>query len=95
MIVRELRRSPKGGHLTAFVTLETPSGLIIHDCRVFEKQGRRWIGLPSRSYKREDGSTAYTDIIKFVSKDIYDRFQSEALEAIACFESADREGDSL
>jgi hypothetical protein len=36
------------GALLGFADLEFGSGLVLHDCQVLQKDGRRWIGLPSK-----------------------------------------------
>jgi hypothetical protein len=85
LTVRELTKVNGRGHLLAFLTIETPSGLIIRDCRLFEKDGKRWIGLPSRQYTKADGSTAYAQIIDLASKQLYSRFQEDAIQAVDAF----------
>jgi hypothetical protein len=50
-------------------------GFLIKDFTLFEKDGRQWIGLPSKSYKGRDGLEKYTPVIKFnqQSKEIFER----------------------
>jgi hypothetical protein len=78
---------PVSGHgaLVAFLTIETPSGLVIRDCRLFHKNSKRWIGLPSRQYTKSDGTTAYAQIVDFASKEVNARFQDEALQALDAY----------
>jgi DNA-binding cell septation regulator SpoVG len=71
--------------LRAFFSLSLPSGLIIHNCALHQKDGARWIGLPSRQYQKDDGSIAYSPLVQFVSKDARQRFQATALEAMDRF----------
>jgi len=74
-----------GGHrdfvVTNFLSLTLPSGLIIHNCTLQEKDGSRWIGLPARPYTK-DGSTSYALLIEFATKEARQPFQTMALEAV-------------
>jgi hypothetical protein len=36
--------------LRGFFTVAFPSGLIIRDCMLHEKNGKRWVSLPAREY---------------------------------------------
>ena len=68
--------------LQAFFTITTASGMILHDCTYHVKNSSRWVGLPAREYMKDDGTTGYARIIEFTSREISDRFQGAALEAI-------------
>jgi hypothetical protein len=83
---------PVSGHgaLVAFLSIETPSGLLIRDCRLFAKGGRRWIGLPT--YTKSDGTTAYAQIVDFASKEVNARFQDEALQALDSYLAGGSDG---
>jgi hypothetical protein len=67
--------------LKGFFDLELPSGLIIHDCMLHEKNGKRWVGLPARPYQK-DGKTEYARILGFDSAEAHARFQEEAVAAV-------------
>ena len=67
--------------LRGFLSLTLPSGLIIHNCTLQEKDGSRWIGLPARPYTK-DGSTSYALLIEFATKEARQPFQTMALEAV-------------
>jgi DNA-binding cell septation regulator SpoVG len=71
--------------LRGFLTLTLPSGLVIHNCMLHEKDGKRWIALPSRQYKNAEGSPTYTPLIEFATKDARQRFQEAALKAVELF----------
>jgi DNA-binding cell septation regulator SpoVG len=71
--------------LRSFLTLSLPSGLVIHNCMLHEKDGKQWIALPSRQYKKADGSPTYTPLIEFATKDARQRFQTAALRAVERF----------
>jgi hypothetical protein len=66
--------------LQGFVSLELPSGMIIHDCTMHEKNGSRWIGLPARQFEK-DGERAWSPLVEFSSKEARNKFQDAALAA--------------
>jgi hypothetical protein len=71
--------------LRGFLSINLPSGLVIHNCTLHQKNGSRWLGLPARQYVKDDGSTSYTPLIEFATKDARQRFQAAALEAVDHF----------
>ncbi len=46
------------------------------------KNSARWIGLPGRKYKKDDGTESYTPVIEFETRVRADRFRDAVLEAI-------------
>ncbi len=60
----------------------TNIGLEIRGCCLHERDGGRWIQLPSKPYEKEDGSKAYTYILDFYQKDKRDIFQKEVLKQL-------------
>jgi hypothetical protein len=78
--------------LRGFCTLTLlPSGLVLRDCALHERDGRRWVGLPSRpqidsqGQHRKDATTGkalYTSIVEVVGKVEREQFQAAALAAI-------------
>jgi hypothetical protein len=78
--------------LRAFVVLTLfPSGLVLHDCTLHERDGKRWISLPSRPQldlegrQRKDATTGkplWTPVVEIRGKDERERFQRAALAAI-------------
>lgn len=75
-------KAHKTNTLQGFLSLTLPSGLVIHNCGLHQKGTARWIGLPSRQFRKGDGSTGYSPIIEFATKDAQRRFQAAALEAV-------------
>lgn len=71
--------------LQAFLSLTLPSGLIIRNCTLHQKNGSRWIGLPGRQYAKDDRSTTYSAIVAFTTKDVQREFQAQALYAVDRF----------
>lgn len=74
-------RPRESGSLRGFFSLVLPSGLIIHDCALFEKNNRRWVNLPSRQYESQ-GEKKFAPLVAFLDRDTEDDFQFHALAAI-------------
>ena len=53
-------------------------GLMIHECKLFEKDGRRWIGLPSKQYETAKGEKKRVEYVK-LSKEMKLRFDASCL----------------
>lgn len=79
ILFREFRRNTLLGFASFVVE---PFGLVIEGCNAHEKDGERWVNLPSRQYKDEAGVTQWQPLIRFERKSSYWRFQSLALAAI-------------
>lgn len=79
--VRELKHFQKNT-LQAFLSLELPSGLILHGCTLHKQNGSRWIGVPARQYEKSDGEKSWMRLVDFTSKDARERFQAAALAAV-------------
>jgi hypothetical protein len=60
----------------------TNIGIEIRDVTLHEKDGKRWINLPSKPYEKEDGSQGWAYIVKFYEKDLWEKFQAEVLKSI-------------
>lgn len=67
--------------LLGFVSLITPSGLVINDCCLHQKNGSRWFAMPAKSYDK-NGTVTWVPMVEFADKEVKERFQSEALLAI-------------
>src|SRR3954451_5576845 len=78
--------------LQGFVTLKLePSGIVLHDCTLHQKDGREWIGLPGKpqmdreGQQRKDpntGKVLYTPVVEISDKTQRERFQQAALAAV-------------
>ena len=71
--------------LQGFLSLTLSSGLVIHNVTLHEKNGKRWIGMPGRTYAASDGTTTYAPIVDFASREKHARFQEMALTAVESF----------
>jgi hypothetical protein len=76
--------------LVGFLSLELPSGMVIHNCTLHKKEGSRWVGLPARPFDKTDGGKGWSPLIEFSSKTARDRFQTEALAAVDRFLGGDQ-----
>lgn len=84
---RQIERNTLRGFATLVITR---MGLEIADCAVHESHGRRWVSLPAKpmidgqgQVMRDDrGKVRYSLIMKWTSREVSDRFQAAALEAI-------------
>lgn len=67
------------GTLRGFCDLELPSGLIIRGAMLFEKNGKRWVGFPSKEWTKADGTKGYSPLLEFADRDVSDKFQAAVL----------------
>jgi hypothetical protein len=77
-------RSFQKGCMQGFASFFLPKmGLEIHGCSVWQKDGRRWVNLPSREYKdKETGETKYSSVIRFRDELYFKAFCDGAKKAI-------------
>jgi hypothetical protein len=65
--------------LRGFFDVELPSGMKLNGCTLLEKDGKRWIGLPSREWQKTDGSKSYVPIVEIPDRDARDKFNAAVL----------------
>ena len=71
------------GALLGFADFRLPKmGIEIYGCSVHQKNGRRWVNLPSREYENELGEKKYASYVRFVESSHYSAFIEQALKAI-------------
>ncbi len=74
--------------LKGFLTIRMTSvGLEIRDIALHEKNGKRWLSMPAKPYKKPDGSQGWAYILDFFNKDLGKRFQKLALSALDSYRS--------
>jgi hypothetical protein len=56
--------------------------LAFRGCLWFEKNGKQWIGFPSREWTNSDGDKKYAVLIEFTDKKTAERFHAAALAAV-------------
>ena len=59
---------------------ELPSGMIIHKICFFEKDGRRWIALPSE--RAGSDVAVFTPLIEFNSRQVFENFRKQCVLAL-------------
>jgi hypothetical protein len=78
ILVTNVRKLSKGS-LRGFFDLELPSGIKLNGCQLFEKDGRRWIGLPSKEWVKPDGSKSWVPIVEIPDRADRDKFNAAVL----------------
>lgn len=77
------------GNLLGFATIfVTKWGLEISGCSLHQKNGARWVNLPSREYTDDSGEKKYAPILRFKEKAHYDAFVVAAKQAIEAYAKA-------
>jgi hypothetical protein len=76
--ISNARKLSKGA-LRGFFDVELPSGLKLNGCTLLEKDGKRWIGLPSREWQKPDGTKSYMPIVEIPDRDARDKFAAAVL----------------
>lgn len=65
------------GHLLAKCDVRIPAWkFTIHNVSIFEKNGSRWVSMPSQQYEK-DGQKKFFPHCRFDDMDILEKFQSE------------------
>jgi hypothetical protein len=84
IIASDWKPMQKGESLQGFISLELPSGIKLFECTYYRRRtdGRRWVGLPARSYETSAGEKKWFRLVDIADKEVYKRFQAAALAAI-------------
>lgn len=69
-------------------------GIEIHGCTLYKKDDRRWINLPTRTYKSKDGQERYAQVVRFREQGAYRDFCTMAKEAVDAFVSKEIHSES-
>ncbi len=56
-------------------------GMYINDMNLFQKEGKRWVTMPSRMYEK-DGTKKYFPYCGFEKSELTERFNTSVLKAI-------------
>jgi DNA-binding cell septation regulator SpoVG len=75
--------------LKGFFSASFPSGLIIHSLQLHERNGARWVGVPSRRWTDERGEEQHSRLIEFTTRAAAERFRDSLLLALDAFLAAD------
>ena len=70
------------GYLLGFADIYVEKwGIEILGCKLFQKEGRRWLQLPSTEYEK-DGETKYSPLFKFKDENHWKEFVKQAKDAV-------------
>lgn len=81
--------------LRGFLEVEMPSGMCVRDLTLHKKNGKRWIGYPSKPFTKEDGSQGWVNQIWFEDKEIHSKFQAQILAAFDTYQEERGSGSSF
>jgi hypothetical protein len=68
--------------LKGFFSATLPSGMVLHNLMLHEKDDARWIGLPAREWTNEQGIRQYAKLIDFRDHRTAKRFHDMLLTAL-------------
>jgi hypothetical protein len=54
---------------------------VVHECTLFEKDGRKWVSFPCRAYEKE-GKTKYIPYVSLPSKEVKNKVEAECLRQL-------------
>ena len=75
-------RAHESGALKGFANFYVPKmGIEIYGCGLFQKNGRRWLSLPSREGE-QDGEKKYFQIMRFREKSHAEAFLKACMTAL-------------
>jgi hypothetical protein len=78
MEISNFKSIAKGSLIGTFdITIPEWGALKICECAVFEKDGKKWITLPSRVYEK-DGQKKYFGLVKF-NETVFKKLEASAL----------------
>lgn len=57
-------------------------GMEIFGCLLFQKNGRKWVSLPSKEYTDTNGEKKYAPLLKFRNQKVFEEFIKQSITAI-------------
>ena len=71
------------GCMLGFFNIYVPKmGIEIFGCSLWQKNGKRWVNLPSREYKDSEGQTKYMPMLRLREKGHYEAFMKEIKKSV-------------
>ena len=78
------------GAMKGFCDVHLPSGMTLHRCSIFAKDGKAWASPPSKQVigrdgmvqKTAEGKTRYEPTVSFADRATQDRWSSSVIEAL-------------
>jgi len=81
-------REHESGTLRGFLTIRMSQiGLEIRGVGLHEKGGSRWFSMPSKPFRKKDGSQGFSNMIEFYDKSREAQFRKAALDALDRYEA--------
>jgi hypothetical protein len=82
------------GAMRGFCDVTLPSGMVLHRCSIFTKDGKSWASPPSKQVigrdgtvqKAADGKTRYEPTVSFVDRATQERWSAAVIEALRLVE---------
>lgn len=57
-------------------------GMEIFGCLLFQKNGRKWVNLPSKEYTDQNGEKKYSPLLRFRNQKVFEEFVKQAVKVI-------------
>jgi hypothetical protein len=70
------------GTLVGFFSATLPSGMVLHNLMLHERNGARWIGFPGREWTNQAGQQQFAKLIEFRDRATADKFRDAVLDAL-------------
>ena len=68
--------------LVGFFSATLPSGMILHDLMLHQKDEARWVAFPAREWVNAQGEKQFARFIDFSDRRTADRFRDAVLDAL-------------
>lgn len=69
-----------------FLTIRLTSvGLEIRDVALHQRNGKQWLQLPAKPYRKSGGGQGWSYFLSFYKKETFNKFQDVALKALQGF----------
>lgn len=82
MKIQNYRSINKGALVSSFdIIIPKWGNFTIKECKLFQKNGQRFISMPSKEYEHE-GKKKYYSLVAFQEKDMFEKFSAQVLLAI-------------
>lgn len=79
--ITNFRKFEKGS-LRGFFDVELPSGIVLRECSLHEKDGKRWINPPSRKIEKQGSQATWKRMVDFASSKTASQFRDAVLDAL-------------
>ena len=68
--------------LIGFFSARLPSGMVLHNLMLHQKNEARWIGFPAREWTDQAGVKQFARFVEFADRDAAIRFRDQVLDAL-------------